>query len=236
MNIGICDDDELYLDTLYQMVMKLVSASSDTKVHKLVPNDLYEDIRNHKILYDILITDIDLGGFNGIEMVERINKINPACIIIFISSFINYATRVYDVAHVYFVLKTEADVRFPKALEKALTVYKEHKLSYLTISYHNVNYCIAHADISYIESLGRYLYIHTEKQTYKTIKTLTAILDELSFIFARCHKSFIINLDYVYSITRSNCLLKTEENIPISSTYSKTFLSFYRQYAMNKLD
>ncbi len=235
MNIGICDDNEIYLDMLYKMVLKMVSDSSDIILHKLTPYDLNLDVQNLTSSYDILITDIDMGDYNGIELVEKLNKINPSCIIIFISNYINYATRVYDVNHVYFVLKTEADVRLPIALNKALTIYQEQKRSYLTICYQNVNYFIPHTDISYIESLGRYLYVHTEKQIYKTIKTLTAVQSELSSAFVRCHKSFIINLDFVYSITRINCILKTKENISISNTYSKSFLSSYRHYVSNRL-
>ena len=236
MNIGICDDNEIYLDMLYHMVRQMFLSSLDIKLHKLAPTDLMTDIKNNNLSYEILITDIDMGELNGIELAEHINKINPFCIIIFLSNYIHYATKVYDVNHIYFVLKTEANVRLPKAIDKAMSIYHKQKSSYLTISYQNVNYLIPHGDISYIESLGRYLYIHTNKEVYKSIKTLKTVADELSSVFVRCHKSFIVNLDYVFSVTRSNCILKTKENIPISTTYSKSFLSSYRKYASNRLD
>ncbi len=239
MIIGICDDNDVYLEVLSEMVWKILSDLTDITditVHKLAPNRLYSDIQNQTLSYDILITDIDMGDLNGIELVDKINQLNPSCMIIFISNYINYSTRVYDVNHIYFVLKTEADIRLPKALDKALTLYQEQKRSYMTLCYQNVNYTIPYPEIIYIESLGRYLYVHTEKQVYKTIKTLSSVQSELSSTFVRCHKSFFINMDYVYSISRTNCILKAKENIPISRSYSKSFISTYRQYASNRLN
>ena len=236
MNIGICDDNKIYQDMLYKMVTPIVSKFSDVKLHNLMPNDLKINIQNRTFSYDILITDIEMGELNGIELVGEINNINPSCIIIFISNFINYATKVYDVSHIYSVLKDEAEERLPKALDKAIRLYKDKRLTYLAICYQNVNYLIPHADITYIESIGRYLYVHTEKQVYKSIKTLTSVYEELGDHFVRSHKSFIINLNYIALVTRCNCTLKTKENIPISNTFSRSFLSTYRRYASNKLD
>jgi two-component SAPR family response regulator len=60
-----------------------------------------------------------MGTYNGIDFASKINQIAPSCIIIFISNYLNYATEVYDVAHVYFILKSELNERLPRALEKA---------------------------------------------------------------------------------------------------------------------
>lgn len=236
MNIGICDDNKDYLIYLHKKVNQLLPNKSQIEVSSLLPNELQTNIQNLSRYYDILITDIDMGTLNGISLVKQINKINPSCIVIFISNFINYATYVYDVEHIYFVLKSEVDTRLPKALIKALSVYNKCQMEYLNINYQNTEYRIALSDIAYIESFGRYLHIHSSDNIYKCINSLKYIKTRLSERFAQCHKSYIVNLNYVYSVNRTNCTLVTKSSIPISYTFSKSFNEAYMSFVSNKID
>ncbi|HHV13654.1 MAG TPA: response regulator [Clostridiales bacterium] len=235
MRIGICDDNEHYLKKLTLMVDDMTADYEDRSIEPVSPDKLLDEIKNRSFSYDVFITDIDLGNYTGIELVKEINDISSSCIIIFISNHINFATQVYDVRHIYFVLKSEAEVRLAKALEKAFSIYQEQRNSFLAISYQNKNHRIALADITYIEAFGRYLYIHTKEETYTCIKTLRDISMELSRVFVKCHKSFIINMDYVRSNDRGNCLLSSGEIIPISTTYNKAFQDSFRQYIFGRL-
>ncbi len=236
MNIGICDDDKDYLKHLHKKVSQLLPNNSQIVVSSLAPDELQTNIQNLSCSYDILITDIDMGTLNGISLVKQINKINPSCIVIFISNFLNYATYVYDVDHIYFVLKSEVDTRLPKALIKALSVYNECHMQYLNINYQNIEYRIALSDIAYIESFGRYLHIHSSDNIYKCINSLKHINTRLSERFTQCHKSYIVNLNYVYSVNRTNCTLVTKASIPISYTFSKSFNDAYMSFVSNKID
>lgn len=235
LNIGICDDNTIYLKYLNETVHTIITSTEDNHIHALNPDELVEAIRNQICPYDILITDIDMGMYNGIDLANRINKINPSCIIIFISSYLNYATKVYDVNHIYFVLKNEIAERLPIALKKAITVLQEKLDKYLTIRYQNVESRICIDNITYLEAMGRYLYIHDRMDSYKTIQSLKLISTELSNSFIRCHNSYIVNLKYVRSICRTNCVLTTSETIPISQTYYKVFQDSYIKYVSNKL-
>jgi DNA-binding LytR/AlgR family response regulator len=235
LKIGICDDNDLYLKHLNQVVCNLFFYEKDIEIEALNPNELSLHIATKTCSYDILITDIDMGSFNGIDFAKEINQINPSCIIIFISSYLNYATEVYDVGHIYFVLKAEAETRLPKALEKAYSVYHERKVHYLTFHYQNIEYRIAQNDITHIEALGRYLYIFVGNQSYKCINSLKAVSGLLTNTFIRCHNSFIVNAYYIRSISRTNCVLSTGVTIPISQTYSKEFQSLYTSYVSSRL-
>ena len=217
------------------MVNQLFSDLSNNTVETLNPDDLYLHIQNKTCPYDILITDIELGNYSGINFAKELAVINPNCIIIFISNYINLATEVYEVDHIYFILKSEAETRLPKALKKAFEVYKKQNNNYLAFTYNSMEYKIACMDIKYIEALGRYLYIHEAKQSYKCIKSLKDLSSELTDSFARCHKSYIINLAYIRSVSRKNCELSTGDNIPISQTYARTFHAAYVKYVSRKL-
>jgi DNA-binding LytR/AlgR family response regulator len=234
VNIGICDDNTIYLKYLSETVNNLF-ITQDYRIQALNPDELVERIQNHICPYEILITDIDMGIYNGIDLAEKINKINPSCIIIFISSYLNYATKVYDVDHIYFVLKNEITERLPKALEKAITIIHERLDNFLTIRYQNVESRICIDYITHLEAMGRYLYIHDTKDSYKTINSLKVISTELPDCFIRCHNSYIVNLKYVRSICRTSCVLTSGETIPISQTYYKSFHDSYIKFISKKL-
>jgi DNA-binding LytR/AlgR family response regulator len=176
-----------------------------------------------------------MGIYNGIDFANKINQIAPACIIIFISNYLNYATDVYEVSHVYFVLKSDANEKLPKALEKAFKVYNDRITKSLLIRFQNTEYRIFFADITYIEALGRYLYIHDSNQSYKCIQSMKHILTELSSSFTRCHNSYLVNMKYIHSINRTNCVLSNGVSIPISQTYSKKFQADYVNYVSREL-
>ena len=235
MKIGICDDNILYLKFLDETVNKLFLNTKGIFVDALNPSELSLQIKNSSCPYDIIITDIDMGTYNGINFAKEINLINSSCIIIFVSNFINFATEVYDVQHIYFVLKSEAELRLPKALEKAFLVYDERISNFLTIRYQNVEFRISLMDITHIEALGRYLYIHDIRQSYKCINSLKAISAELSESFSRCHNSYIVNLNYIHSLCRTNCILSSGTNIPISQTYWKCYQAAYIKFVSKKL-
>lgn len=247
LKIGICDDNVLYLRYLKQVVDSVITKKlkqqpedhiinhEDVIIETLKPSELSMQIANTACPYDIIITDIDMGSFNGIDFAKGINKINPSCSIIFISSYINFATDVYDAQHIYFILKSEAEIRLPKALEKAMALNFERKKHFLIFHYQNTEYRIALADITHIEALGRYLYIYERNHSYKYINSLKSIATELSGTFIRCHNSYIVNADYIRSLNRTSCILSNGITVPVSQTYSKKFQARYTAYVSNRL-
>lgn len=235
MRIGICDDNQEYLKCLNQSIQLLTNSTNNITIETISPENLALSIDKEAIPYDILLSDIDMGTYNGIDFASKINHIAPSCIIIFISNYLNYATEVYDVAHVYFILKSELNERLPKALEKAFAIHNERKSKSMLIRFQNTEYRIILSDITYIEALGRYLYIHDSKQSYKCIQSLKGIMNELTYSFSRCHNSYLVNMKYIHSINRTSCILSDGESIPISQTYSKSFQADYVTYVSKEL-
>lgn len=230
MKIGICDDNQPYLNFLKEMTQSLTTSAVNLSVTTLSPEELAACIEYQSIPYDILISDIDMGTYNGIDFAGKINQIAPSCIILFISNYLNYATDVYDVTHVYFVLKSEVEQKLPRALEKAIALHNERISKSLLIRFQNTEYRIYLSDITYIEALGRYLYIHDTKQSYKCIQSLKSIMSELPGSFARSHNSYLVNMKCIHSINRTSCILSDGISIPISQTYSKAFQAAYVTY------
>lgn len=80
-------------------------------------------------------------------------------------------------------------------------------------------------DILYIESENKKTVLHKvdgEKEvTQCSLKTLYEKIEEKGFI--RCHKSYIINIQYFQGFNRSKCKLQNGEEISIGRQYLKEF-------------
>lgn len=77
-------------------------------------------------------------------------------------------------------------------------------------------------DIIYIESDKMYAYVHTAGGTLRFRIQLRELLLRLNDKgFQRCHQSFIVNMDYIYSLKRYEITLRNGVCIPVSKAYSK---------------
>ena len=78
---------------------------------------------------------------------------------------------------------------------------------------------IAYDDILYIETSKHCLYIQCHFHQERCYLSLKEIEKQLDQRFFRCHRSYIINLDYVKSVESTKCILQNNQEIFISKKY-----------------
>lgn len=59
-----------------------------------------------------------MGELDGISLAKEINRLAPACRVIFLSSYAGYLMDAYEAEHIYYVLKSDEAARLPVALRK----------------------------------------------------------------------------------------------------------------------
>lgn len=183
----------------------------------------------------IFIIDIILGHQNGINLAnDIIDKIKDAQII-FISSFLEKATDVYDVEHCYFVYKPEMSKRLSKAIKKAFEnielVHQE-----LVLELKDRIEIIKTNEIKYLERDKRTTYIHCQNDTIKTSLKIKELLSLLPCMFIRCHNSYIVNLNQIKEYKRECFILNDKDLtvIPISRTYHQDVRDQFHKHILDK--
>ena len=79
-------------------------------------------------------------------------------------------------------------------------------------------------DILYIESIGRIAKIHCNEGTLETYEQIGILADKLSDkSFFRCHKCFLVNLDYVDSFDKTEVRLENGERIMLAKRRYEDF-------------
>ena len=120
LQLAVCDDEAV---CLRQTVDILRAALGDTphqlKTFQNAPAVLHM-LAEDGYRPDIAVLDICMGELDGISLAKEINRLAPACRVIFLSSYAGYLMDAYEAEHIYYVLKSDEAARLPVALRKAL--------------------------------------------------------------------------------------------------------------------
>lgn len=222
ISIAICDDEEYFRTKEKQLILNYMSKKDcacqiDTFVSGKALLKLKESLSN----YHIIFLDINMEEMDGIETATKIRNIAKDICLVFVTAFITYAPEGYKVNAIRYLLKD--DESFENAINECLdTILKkidyETKDIYFDFQEGRTKVCLE--NIIYVESNLHKLIFHiaNEDVTEYTLYTKLDNIDELFLnnSFCRIHKSYLVNLRYVESVTRYSAMLSTGESLSIS--------------------
>lgn len=169
--------------------------------------------------FDIIFLDIIMKSMTGLDLAEKIREINERVIIIFITGLEQYMYRAFEVEALNYLIKPVHQVNMYKSLDMAWKKIQKNKDSnpQLVISKGKETYTINFKEIVYCTVFAHYIDIHTINNiyTYKnSMKELEKLLPNDYFI--KCHRSYIINIQYIKKIIGSDIEMKNNIKIPLS--------------------
>jgi two-component system LytT family response regulator len=178
---------------------------------------------------DLVITDIKMPKFNGIEVIKKCRQFDYNVNFIFVTGFDDFAVEAFNVDAIDYIVKPFNMERFFAALDKAIEMiqYKrqlqlKQSRSKLKINSSGSVYYIPIEDIFFIEKQGKKCLIHGRNKVYETNKSISALYQRLNDIFYLSHRSYIINLKKISHISSSNeTYLAHFEGIPNYAHISK---------------
>ena len=237
MNICVLDDMPKLAEKISAMVASYLECQDIRADITTVGSS--EELRSLNIdKLDMLLADIDLGEGqeNGIQLARFVKRRNPGCQIIFISSFLNYATDVYCADHVWFLLKDQLEQRLPMALSKAMENLDPSGISHLVFKRGRERISINTSSIICIESHQRKVLIYCSdriEEAYASISELSKQLPGDNFV--RCHNSYIVNLAMVEKYGAKELILSGSICIPVSRQYRDAIKEAFMDYSVMML-
>ena len=154
---------------------------------------------------------------DGIRLAQSMKQYAPFCQIIFLSSYLSYATEVYETEHIYFILKSQLHQRIDPALHQALTALGDRSVQ-ITAQKDGSTHVIALQDVLYLERNLRKTKVITQQGVFLTQESPETLISG-SGHFARCHQSYWVNLKHVQAIGSNHFTMDSGSGIPISRTY-----------------
>ena len=97
----------------------------------------------------------------------------------------------------------------------------ERQESRLTVTFQNRVSAVALRDISYIEFSVRSATIHAGTRVLRTYEKLSSLQQRVDSRFIQCHKSYLVNMDYVIGFQGNALELCGGVEIPVSQSRAK---------------
>ncbi len=236
MMTGIAvDDEKIILEELCTMIrqteIELLRAFQD-------PLEALEGMKS--LRPDVVFLDIEMPGLNGIELARKIADFAPKIQIVFVTAYEQYALKAFEVSAVHYLLKPLTQEKISEAVERIRRVLQMNEIKgeigkpdivtgktsptdRITVKDRDNVIIIKIADIIYLKSEDGKTTLVTIKGSYESRNGLQfweGRLTELGFI--RCHRSFIINTNYITKMIhvlgeyKEIVLDYCDVNIPIS--------------------
>lgn len=215
--IAVCDDEELQLERIYNMVNdnfeKLECVFEISKF--IYPKHFIE--ANYLNNFDVVFLDIDMPEMNGFDVAKHINTKSSNTIIVFVTSRDDLVFESFKVQPFRFIRKSNLKEEISEAVTSAYEEINNNSYE-INIKIDNKEYTIDINNILYIESRRNNIIIKTtDNKEFKCRDNISRKEKELEeHGFVRTHYGYLVNLKYVSKIEGFFAILKDNIKVPVS--------------------
>ena len=180
---------------------------------------------------DLMFLDINMPYLSGLDFLETLDE---APMTILTTAYSEYALEGYRLNVVDYLLKPIGFQRFFQAVSKAKEIFRSQVLLQRNGEQAESNIYVRQGDsfvriswqeIAYIEGMQNYLKLHFKDKVLIIHQTMTSLEELLpKEQFFRIHRSFLVNLSQVESISKGRLFINGKE-LPISSLKKNELLN-----------
>ena len=217
IRVAICDDDPSVLQELREFLERYRGKQDLTYTDFCSPLELLAGIERGE-QFDILFLDILMPGQNGIEAAAEIRRYDSHVKIVFLTASAEFAVQSYSVGAYFYQLKPLRWEDFSRVMDSALEQCRWERENCLILRCKEGITRIELGRLEFCEVIHRTLFFHLSSGR---VLESTGSLDELTKQlppyggFFRVHRSYLVNLDYVQSISYRAVTMSSLTEIPI---------------------
>jgi DNA-binding LytR/AlgR family response regulator len=181
---------------------------------------------------DITFIDVDMRQLSGLELAGMVNLYTT---VVFTTAFPEYAVDAFEKEAFDFLLKPIDYERFAKCIQRArrkithrpdITALPQADFFNIKSEIKGRMVRIRYDEVIYIEGAVNYVQIHTRDEKHMTYLTMKEIARHLPItLFARIHRSFVVNINYIKVIERARIKLDNGESLTMGDHYKQKFLA-----------
>lgn len=235
LRVVIADDEPLARRGIHQLLAK----HPDCTVIAECRNGKETARALHTLQPDLLFLDIQMPGFNGLQILDAIEP-NELPIVVIVTAYDEYAVRAFDTLALDYLLKPVTQERFDRALRRVRERLQQEQTQLskqlaaffartasaaagtqpIVVPTASGELVLHAAEIDWIEAENYYAAIYTRGKRYlirESLASLEARLDQGDFV--RVHRSAIVRLDAVRELRSDGetlVVLRDGTEIPVS--------------------
>jgi len=238
VKIAVCDDEKIYRDDIIKKTDNYFKGTDIDAVYFEFCDG--NDLMNSNIEFDLIFVDHKMKNVNGLDTISRLRERGNDTHVIFVSSYTDIVFDTMIVKAFRFLVKPLNEDKLKEALDSFLRETVKSP-SVIVQDEDTLAVCnVKENSIIYAQAENVYTKLFTKSNTYVYRNTLSKFEEELkSSFFFRVHRSYIVNLDYIESFSKTDILLSTKEKVPISKKKYKPFrenyFDFVKKESISKL-
>lgn len=216
IKFAICDDEPL-------MAQELAGHLADYMKENLITAYSVSSFSDGRALldaidrFDVIFLDIQMEQPDGMETAKLLRRRGDHSLLVFVTVLKELVFDAFQVEAYDYLLKPLDSARFKKTMDRVLRSLEQKTAGDIVIQRGTGCEVVLLSDIVYCEVLGRKIYLHKHDGTvsdyYDKLEDLERRVDGRFF---KCHRSFLVNLDYVRGCQDGQVLLAQGERIPAS--------------------
>ena len=222
--IAICDDNVQELESTYNMVLEFAAQKTETGFNVRRFQSSYDlmDCLHLTSGFHLYILDIIMPVMNGIDVGERIREKDENAIIIYLTSSPDYAVKSFRVFPFQYLMKPVVKSELFTAIEKTLAKMDLEAEKSLPVKTKDGITAIRYHQITYVEYSNHCLKFHLSDGSVVTSVSSREPFDTTANqllkddCFLRPHISFVVNLNYVRTITGKDFIMYSSTVLAIS--------------------
>ena len=229
MKVAIVDD-ELEMRQIMTDYVKRFGEEAGIDLETVTFESGEQFLKDYKMIYDIIIFDIDMPGINGIDTARKLRETDSNVTIIFVTNIAQYAINGYEVDAVDYILKPVSYYDFSMKFHRTVAKAAQKKEHIIKVETAEGTRKLRLPALVYVEVLSHYLYFHTTKRDYRSRGNISDVEKELEkYNFVRIHRSYIVNLRYVNKVLSKEVTVG-DKVLPVSRNYKEKLKEKYLKY------
>lgn len=246
LRIAYCEDESIQLEKMEQLLKKWTLQNKCSAMFQGYESGeafFFENQESYP--FDLIFIDIEMKTLNGMTVARRVRETDQDIELVFLTNRKEFVFEGYEVKALRYCVKPMDENKLNEILLEILSK-KVDKKCYFVEKQDGELRKVDLSQVLYVEANGHYIHIHTKDNHYMFKKSLQEIIDFLAKKkesmekagFMLTHRSYLVNLEFVEQVQKTECILETGVQIPISrNSYKKVndeFINYYKNSRKNK--
>ncbi len=216
IRFAICDDERLMAQELAAHLADYMKENSITAYSVNSFSDGRAMLES-SCGFDVVFLDIRMEQPDGMETARLLRRRGDYSLLVFVTVLKECVFDAFQVEAYDYLLKPLDSACFKRTMDRALRSLERRAAKNIMIQRGTGCEVVPLSEIVYCEVLGRKIYLRKQDGTvidyYDRLESLERRVDGRFF---RCHRSYLVNLDYVRGCQAGQVTLFQGECVPVS--------------------
>jgi len=230
IKIAICDDEPMMAQELAGHLAEYMKEKSITAY------DLSSFPDGRALLdaidrFDVIFLDIQMDQPDGMETARLLRRRGDYSLLVFVTVLKELVFDAFQVDAYDYLLKPLDSDHFERTMDRAVSTLAQRTGKSIVIQRGSSCDVVPLAQIMYCEVQGRKVYVHqSDGKIIDYYDNLENFERQMDSRFFRCHRSYLVNLDYVRGCDTVLVTLSLGAQIPVSRLRERDLIQTLLRY------